>query len=215
MIAIRQTRRSVDSLGNCFEACIASILEVALSSVPDRIAYLGMSADEWADLVQRTARDGGLEAVGDLKVDLSAYDRALIGWLGERGLGLLELEIGGKGGISEEEFLDLVVKSHPGYWIANFAQDDAGAMGHAIVMLGRVPVHDPYWPTAIRKRYGRLQHAWIITAADPALTVRRLAADLLPRIPAGDGIPIVADESVERGRIELRNVAAGKRERVL
>ena len=57
MIPVFQTRYSAQTFGNCFEACVASILELPLTAVPDRAQFV--NEDAWADLVQRTTRAGG------------------------------------------------------------------------------------------------------------------------------------------------------------
>lgn len=52
--------------GNCFAACIASVLELELADVPNFVAY---GADEWWDRLQDFLRGYGLEMYDFLPAD--------------------------------------------------------------------------------------------------------------------------------------------------
>jgi len=121
MIPVFQTRYAAATFGNCFEACVASILEVPLSSVPDRSALV--DADAWADLVNQAQIAGGDQAVGDLALptEYEAGEQALRTWLEERGLAWLDLWIGKAADeIPEGRWLEVAaVVFASGYWIAH------------------------------------------------------------------------------------------------
>lgn len=181
MIPIFQTRYAVETFGNCFEACLASILELPLGMIPDRLDYI--DADAWADLVQTTRRNG--DAVGDLDWPINeTYDDDLSAWLEQRGLGMIELEIGRKT-MTEQGWLELARLDHRGYWIGSYRQR-AGApdeAAHAVVGFRELIVHNPTrHATTERAHLGELRTVWILTAANPAKIARRLSPDLLPDV---------------------------------
>lgn len=176
MIPVFQTRTSTETLGNCFEACLASILELELEQIPDRGAHL---PDDWAEIVSGTRAAGG--DVGELELDLGDYDVEIRDWLREQGLGLLEIEVGGRRGVSEDDWLELMEPAR-GYWIATHRTKGEGA--HAVVYQGASIVHNPHRGMLGAEGLGPLIAASVILALDPRehglAWARRLVAGAEP-----------------------------------
>lgn len=179
MIPVFQTRYAVETFGNCLEACIASILEVPLSVIPDRAAQVDL--DAWADLVSRTRFARGERAVGDLELPASYElgEEDLRAWLLERGIGWLDLDQVH----DQAEALD-VMGQMGGYWIAHTRQSRA-ATSHATVWLGRELVHNPSRKAADldAKALGPIHAITLLVASRPAATVELLGPELLPAVP--------------------------------
>lgn len=176
MIPVFQTRVALETFGNCLEACLASILELPLSAIPDRIDCI--DADAWADQIQVARRKG--KSLGDLEAPgLERWDEELLAWLAERGLGMLELEVGKT--MSEEAWLELAARDHGGYWIGVYRQGDDWS--HALVGCGANLVHNPTRGiSATRGYFGALHTVHLLTAANPARIARRLGPELLPDV---------------------------------
>jgi hypothetical protein len=210
MIPIFQTRYAVETFGNCFEACLASILELPLRSIPDRLDYI--DADAWADLVQRTRAAG--DDVGELDQPVpEAYDRDLAAWLEARGLGLLELEVGCKM-MTEETWLELARNAHRGYWVGVYRTEAEAA--HAVVGFRELIVHNPTrHSTTERRALGELRSVWLLTAANPAKIARRLGPELLPDVEGaleqvGRDIAEHRPETLESARAKLESETLSK-----
>ena len=175
MIPVFQTRYAAATFGNCFEACVASILEVPLSSVPDRSALV--DADAWADLVNQAQIAGGDQAVGDLALptEYEAGEQALRTWLEERGLAWLDLWIGKAADeIPEGRWLEVAaVVFASGYWIAH-TRTSPTATSHATVWHGATVAHNPHRGWLADRALGPLHAATLLVAADPALLARTL-----------------------------------------
>jgi hypothetical protein len=160
MIPVFQTRTDVERLGNCAEACLASILELPLDAIPDRTDYLPA---DWLEQVEAARAAGRL---GDLELDVGPYDDALQAWLNARGLALLELTIG-RGGISETDWLEtFVALLGPGYWIGTHRT--AGEYAHAVVYQGSQIVHNPHPGLLGAEGLGELIAGAVLLAGDPA-----------------------------------------------
>lgn len=176
MIPVNQTRHGTEAFGNCYEAAIASILEVPISTIPDRARYI--ERDEWADLVATTRRNGGDVGELDLPAEYEQGEQELAAWLARRGLAVLLTEIGERRGqCPAPEWMRMVARLRC-YWIATTA---SGEVAHATVWLGEDCVHDPGGRPA-GMGLGSLKYAEVFVAADPAAVARRLAP--LPEIPA-------------------------------
>lgn len=174
MIPVFQTRYAVETFGNCFEACIASILELPLSSVPDRAALVDL--DAWADEVSRARAAGGEQAVGDLDLP-STYDAGedeLRVWLASKGLVWLDLDIA-PGGLTSEVWLEVAERIYSaGYWIGHTRQSRR-ATAHATVWKGSAVVHNPHRNGPVdADELGPLFAATVLAAGDPALLARTL-----------------------------------------
>lgn len=174
MIPVRQTRYAVETLGNCFEACIASILELPLSAVPDRAALV--DHDAWADRVSRIRAEKGERGVLDLTLP-DEYDQGedvLRRWLGDRGLHWLDLDLDPHG-LEAEVWLAVAGRIlADGYWIAH-TRTSRNATLHATVWQGRDVVHNPHRNGPIdAEALGELRHATVLVAGNPALLARVL-----------------------------------------
>lgn len=177
MIPVYQTRHSAQAFGNCFEACLASILELPLGAVPDRAAHL--DHDRWADLVQTTEREKGLAAV--LELDLPPeYDLGeveLRAWLAARGLAWVDTWLEPPNGMIDAktwlEFAETTLKAS--YWIGHTRGGERG-LAHATVWHGARLVHNPArrGSTLDPAELGKLHAATVLVAGDPALLARRL-----------------------------------------
>lgn len=100
--------------GNCWAACIASILSVSIEDLPDE-------KDFWKP--------------GDHPVNSwPPYFRATLDWLRARGLSWLEVRIGG---ISRDEIGDV-------YCIISGPSPRDATITHSVVGLGSRIVHDPH-----------------------------------------------------------------------
>lgn len=180
MIPVFQTRYATETFGNCFEACVASILELPLSAVPDRAALV--DGDAWADLVTRTRAKGGETAVGDLELP-DAYDdgeAVLQAWLAERGLAWLDLDIDPKG-LTAKAWLGVAARIFDaGYWIGHTRQSRAST-AHATVWKGDAVVHNPHRGGPVdAEALGPLFAATVLAAGNPPLLARTL--DPLPDV---------------------------------
>jgi hypothetical protein len=179
MIPVFQTRTSAETLGNCFEACLASILELPLARVPDRAAHIDAAA--WAETVRAARARGGEKAVGDLELPgYDAWENELRIWLGERGLGLLELRIGGSSPVSERSWLADFAGQVGGHWIGVHETEHESA--HAVVYCAAAIVHNPLRGVLAGELLGRLVQAWLLIAGDPRRVVARLGPELLPDV---------------------------------
>lgn len=181
MIPVFQTRYAAETFGNCFEACIASILELPLGAIPDRAALV--DADAWADLVSRARLAGGEQAVGDLDLP-PEYDEGedrLRAWLADRGIGWLDLNVGeGRRDVREDDWLTLTGAGFATlYWIAH-TRAAPTSTSHATVWRGGQLEHNPHrgWPEG--KPLGPLHAATLLIAGNPALLARTL--DPLPDV---------------------------------
>lgn len=173
MIPVFQTRTTVEEFGNCFEACLASILEVPLSAIPDRAD--GLDLNVWQNEVRKAYARGGERAVGELEdpTDSKAIDR----WLRARGIAWLELLIG-KRGMSEKAWLELGASE--GYWIG-LHRETAHNWTHAVVHKGRDVVHNPMRGVLGDELLGELKAVHLIALADVRL-FDRLRSEMLPDI---------------------------------
>lgn len=173
MIPIFQTRYAVETFGNCFEACIASILELPLAAVPDRAQFV--DADKWADTVATAQRHG--EDVGDLDLPTD-YDRgelALREWLEERGLAWFDVVFEANG-LTPAIWLDVAADGSllHSYWIGHTRAAPSAPL-HATVWHGAKLAHNPsrgdLRPYA---SLGPLTAVTLLIAGDPAKTARTL-----------------------------------------
>lgn len=176
MIPIFQTRYATETFGNCFEACIASILELPLSAVPDRAALV--DADAWADRVSRIRAERGEAGVLDLTLpdEYELGEDALRRWLGDRGLHWLDLDLSdGPGGLKPAVWLDVADRIlEDGYWIGH-TRTSRNATLHATVWLGGVVAHNPHRNGPVDgEALGDLIHATVLVAGNPALLARTL-----------------------------------------
>lgn len=179
MIPVRQTRFAVETAGNCFEACIASILEVPITAIPDRADFIG-DPDAWADLVHRTRLAGGDKAVGELPVPWAdAWETALKDWLEYHGLGWIRYTLDACSKRDQRVILEMLERDHRGYWIGSHLVDELGEWSHAVVYRGATLVHNPW---AGEVELGKLVDADVFTAADPARIARTLGPELLPDV---------------------------------
>lgn len=188
MIPIFQSRTAVETFGNCYEACLASILEVPISTVPDRASYLGDPA-AWRELVESERAAGrdplDLEQPAEL---VEGWSRDLRAWLEERGLELLiggvrhrkwpwieeESDVLG----SEEEILRLAGR-FGGYAIGEWTTK--AGQGHAVVMQGDRVVHNPLRGLLGNEGLDRLVKVTIPLLRDVRLFDRH-RAEMLPDV---------------------------------
>lgn len=147
MIPVYQTRTALERLGNCFEACIASILEVPLTAVPDRADHLPAGFDE---LVERELREKG--DAGDVELDLGPWDAALEAWLEPRGLAIFDLQM--------TEPLEL-----PGFTIETWRT--LGGYAHAVVSRAGQVVHNPHRGLLGAEGLTELLSVAVFVALDP------------------------------------------------
>lgn len=179
MIPVRQTRHSLETIGNCYEACLASILEVPLSSIPDRADYV--DADAFADTITFAMRRGGMKEVAKLDVppDFARWEDDVDVWLHFRGLGRVEIPLP-RSARARNELLKTITRDHAGYWIGIHESTADHGWSHAVVWMGLAVVHDPAGGTW--GELGDLKGAHVLTAADPARIVRELGPELLPNV---------------------------------
>lgn len=190
MIPVFQTRTSTEALGNCFEACLASILELPLSRIPDKAAHL---PDDWTEQVA-AARDRG--KINELEIDIGAWIDELRAWLAARGLLWLELQIDSRH-LSEKDWLEAIDEMGAGYWIA--VRRSAGEGAHAIVMQGRQIVHNPARGLLGDEGLEALLAAHLLVVGDPRRVVRELGREMLPDL-AGR-IERIVDRGVAEGSL--------------
>lgn len=198
MIPVFQTRTATEALGNCFEACLASILELPLSRIPDKADHL---PDDWPAQVEAARARGRLR---DLEIDLGPYYDALNGWLENRGLSWLELGIDRRHGLTEDAWLAQVVEMRLGYWIGVHSSG-GGEGAHAIVYRGGDVAHNPGRGLLGKEGLDRLIAAHILIVSDPRRLVRELGSEMLPDLGA-----LVSDRAVARIEAHVeRGVAEG------
>lgn len=171
MIPIFQTRYAVETFGNCFEACIASILELPLAAVPDRAQFV--DADKWADTVATAQRAG--KDVGDLDLppDYERGELALREWLEDHGLAWFDVWLDDKT-ITPAGWLEVargaLLRS---YWIAHTRTTPSATL-HATVWHGAEVAHNPSRGAGLTATLGPLLAATLLVAGDPAKTARTL-----------------------------------------
>jgi hypothetical protein len=122
---IFQTRADSET-GNCFEACVASLLDCELDAIP---AY-----------TENNER-------------MQPYLGRLDGWLRGRGLAVITIKVDektGNDGVSPDRLPDFIGEDTP--WIASVDLDDAGHH-HAVVMRGSRLWHDPQRDSGARLRH--------------------------------------------------------------
>lgn len=167
MIPVWQTRQGVETFGNCLEACVASILDVPLATVPDRAADVDL--DAWTETLNRARRAGGPLGDVSLPAEVDAGHDRLLAWLADRGLAWLEIEIGKRDGwwLALADELDT-------HWIANLSW--AGLpWNHATVWRGSRCVHNPDRGGTLRvDELGemRIDSAVLLVASEPAKLAR-------------------------------------------
>lgn len=170
MIPVFQTRYAVETFGNCFEACLASILEVPLSSIPDRAALVDQ--DAWADDVAQARIRGGEDAVLDLELppEYDDGERIVRLWLQERGLAWIDCEIGKA--MPMTMWFEIVGRElREAYWISHNVT--TRQWKHATVWQGLELVHDPQRGAGLDwRRLGTLTRATLLVAGDPAKIAR-------------------------------------------
>lgn len=123
MIRVTQTRFGNDprAPGNCFAACIASLLELPLEAVPDELPF-----------IEARVQAGTFNGIMGQKGAWADYYQALTDWLGDRfGMGMIELEPGEGSGLWRDAVCILGGKSPRG-------------LPHAVVGRGREILHDPH-----------------------------------------------------------------------
>lgn len=179
MLPVFQTRLTRGQCGNCFEACVASILEVPLELVPDLGRLVLERRPDWPDVVRACDAAGERLPWPDGADDL--YEERMERFLRELGLLRVEYTIGAEPGCAytEEEWLELVETF--GYtWIA--ATQVTARWRHATVWQGRRFVHQPSPGYPLDpETLGPLREATIFWALDPGLTGRALG-----RLQTGD-----------------------------
>lgn len=201
MIPVFQTRSTTEALGNCFEACLASILEIPLARIPDKAAYL---PDDWADQVAQARERGDVRR---LELDVGDWIDELRGWLLQRGVLWLELAIDHRG-MTEADWRRAVAEMGPGYWIGVHASAGEGA--HAIVYLGEEPVHNPARGLLGAEGLEELIAAHLLVVADPRRVVRELGREMLPDL-AGH-LDALVEQGVADGRLSASAGAAWRGE---
>lgn len=167
MIPVFQTRLTREEAGNCFEACVASILEVPIETVPDFGALLLEREPRWPELVAATPPGERLpwpEGIDELHETIFGV------WLRDRGLEAWEFDV--PDDVTEEAWLAGCEKWNR-YWIAS--TQVSPLFRHATVWRGSRFVHQPTpgWPLD-PATLGPLRQVTVFVAADPA--VRRVAA---------------------------------------
>lgn len=174
MIPVFQSRTSTEAIGNCFEACLASILEIPLTQIPDRGRY---APADWPAQVAEAREKGGDEAVGNLILDVGDWDDDLDRWLSNRGLARLELELSRRG-LTASAWLELPASA--GYWVGTHETDHDSA--HAVVYHGGEVVHNPMRGILGDEGLGALIYVTAFIAADPRRIARSLGPEMLPDI---------------------------------
>lgn len=139
MIPVDQTEYGPH--GNCFAACVASILECSIDQVPN---FVGPLQDE-TDPVEWERR----------------FLEAVHAWLAPRALGYVELYFASEG-IPETLWrnLDLL-----GFWVGIGSTKEG--FSHAVVMRGREVAHDP---SPDRTGLSSIHGAGFFAALDPRLS---------------------------------------------
>lgn len=167
MIPVFQTRERVEELGNCYQACLASVLELPLEAIPDLSRFVDGPA--WAATVAR-ARERG-DRVGELvgPAGVEEYDAELEEWLAELGIGRLRLMIDRdrRGGRRREAKWLEDAAGMGAYWIGLHDGGRDGA-GHAIVWHGAEPAHNPSPGLLGLEGCGPLAVADVLVVADIA-----------------------------------------------
>lgn len=170
MIPVFQTRYAVETFGNCFEACLASILELPLTAIPDRAALV--DADAWADEVAQARIRGGETAVLDLDLppEYDEGERLVRAWLEQRGLNWIDVEIGA--GMTVAEWFKMA-RDHlaAAYWIGHTIS--MRQWKHATVWQGCELAHNPHRGAGLDWReLGTLDRVTLLVAGDPAKIAR-------------------------------------------
>lgn len=169
MIPVFQTRTTREEAGNCFEACIASILEVPLNEVPDFGAMVLERRPNWPEIV-RLADEHRAALPWPEGVD-AEYERAMMDWLATLGLTYWEYDVPEQA--TREQVLWMV---RDGYWIASTQVHPK--FRHATVWKGDELAHNPThgWPSGPEGAavLGELQQATVFGALDPPKIARLL-----------------------------------------
>lgn len=163
MIPVFQTRYASETFGNCFEACLASILELPLSAIPDRAALV--DHDAWADRLATVRRQGGDVGSVELSAEYDEGEDLLREWLRARGLAWVQLDVR-----EERQWLeyaaDIALR-----WIAHTRHGDRAETSHATVWLGEECVHNPT-RGASGEGLGHVYAATLLVASEPAKLAR-------------------------------------------
>lgn len=166
-----QTRMTREEAGNCFEACIASVLEVPLSDVPDFGARVLDARPDWPQLVREHAARG--EALPWPEGADEGYEAAMMQWLASLGLTYWEYDVPEQA--TRDQILWMV---RDGYWIASTQVHPS--FRHATVWKGDRLVHNPTpgWPVGPDgvPALGELRCATLFGALDPPLVARALSS---------------------------------------
>ena len=116
MRPVVQTRlHSPGKPGNCFAACLASLLECDINDVP------------WPNQANVDSDDWG------------SYWRRIAVWLAERGLFMIEWDVDVKG---PKPWVSDAAADAEAYWLA--AGPSPRGVRHSVVMKGAEIVHDPH-----------------------------------------------------------------------
>lgn len=167
MIPVFQTRFAAETFGNCYEACLATILEVPLSTIPDRAQYVDQ--DAWASLLTVRRREGADLGELELPVEYDRGEAELARWLRARGIVALDLSVLDlKDWLAHAESVSLT-------WIARTGE---GETSHATVWKGRRCVHNPM--RGHGEPSGKITNATLLIADRPAVIARKLGPLLLP-----------------------------------
>lgn len=140
MIPVDQDRMSSEwGGGNCLAACLASILELKLSDLPDRRDFVTFS---------ETLEDGSLIVTKTL--DWDAYMQGTQKFLGQFNLSLLTIPFATYADhLDIEDYVRrqaMLYVSDIGYYISygSTARDPSERILHSVVCKGHETLHDPH-----------------------------------------------------------------------
>lgn len=164
--------------GDCFEACVASILEVPIEDVPDWHMTIERYEPGWCERNAARIAGTGHDHLEYPDGAWREYKRERKGWLAERGLALLEIDIAphGDANFTLKQWWRFIGFYGPGfYWIATTRVDPRFC--HATVWCGRQPAWNPTPGNVLdRKVLGQIECVSYFMAIDPARMSESAAA---------------------------------------
>jgi hypothetical protein len=177
MIGVLQTEHGAD-YGNCFAACVASLLHLRIDEVPTLRAENGdppWSCEVWNRVYLPRVRE----------------------FLADRRIMLMNYAFQSSRPLSEVSIMAPVTRDR-GFWIAGVASIRHKDQFHAVVCRGLEIVWDPSGKLLSTDLYGNCASAFFLVPFDPMQTIKQVVQVPIPRytLAPHDERPSAAEEIV-------------------